>query len=846
MEVGFFRKPFLGEASTIPLVTDGSTQDNTIIGGSRHSRLRQQSCLECSTPLNGWLLFLRLLLILLDQSGTQLIAAMKTTLLRLFLVLVTLTAKSHADIVIDDFNTNRTYAPCCGEYGTYDSFTNNITQSGGGTLAIGGNATDNGGFYREGFGNVLWNFTGPTNLVLSLRARAGNTATNLLVTFRDVFGVSIMFRFSLAGLSTNSFTNLIKTLRTPDWTNDHQFAYSHVSSLDVYGEYAASDNALRVELDSLIAVGPVLEFGPPINLYRDDPNIVLTWQTNSAAAFVLQSATNLAGPWTNEATASITGSVHQAAFRATNGLKFYRLMNTNGSSFAGPSGKAAINWLGGVSESTRGGDWNVPTPLYRIKAIGPPPIITYTSNFIDVASYSGRSTNHGFHEIFYPTPGDFDIWYTLDFSDHTGGSANYRILESVGHSGTTGNPWIRTSNNVFTYQDNFYASSNTWLRTQAGYTEPTGNASTNPTVVARPTIPFAHVALTTLLESFGDTNVGGSTGGRSYAARQDDTQLHLHTGQLETNEFSKWVLLSVTASAQWPVYTLYAVVDVYDAPPLPQDGSVTRFLHAANIPFSNITCRSTVPNADNKIFLPHPTASTFDATPFVTPDTNFFFSVSIIPHPVVPLTRAFHPLFDQPPSTVPRLTTLRLKYFEGSKILANDAGVKIPDNDSSVAFNNNETSLYRNDDAPAYVEFRIAEGPMTTNVYSRTFQSVFTPPWHDQKYLDIVTQTAAFSLLGNAQANIKQVKTIGYNGKTLAAVTAPGLRSTILADIANPVTVIHEFGHSCRLEHRGETNGVGQNLNPGNGGNAVMDPNTDLTNVKINRYERDVINTATQ
>jgi hypothetical protein len=71
-----------------------------------------------------------------------------------------------AGILIDDFNAARSYPPCCGEYGAYYSFESNVVQNGSGTLVIGGSASDNGGFYRDQQGPVLWNFTAQSNLVL--------------------------------------------------------------------------------------------------------------------------------------------------------------------------------------------------------------------------------------------------------------------------------------------------------------------------------------------------------------------------------------------------------------------------------------------------------------------------------------------------------------------------------------------------------------------------------------------------------------------------------------------------------------------------------------------------------
>jgi hypothetical protein len=167
-----------------------------------------------------------------------------------------------AGILIDDFNAARSYPPCCGEYGAYYSFTSNILQNGSGTLVVGGTASDNGGFYRDQQGSVLWNFTAQSNLVLAAKVIAGNTATNFYVVFRDAAGKRLLYAYAFADLNSTNFTTITKPLFAPDWVEMQEgeppFDYTRIISMDLYGEFTEDDNPLRLELDSIQTQGPTV------------------------------------------------------------------------------------------------------------------------------------------------------------------------------------------------------------------------------------------------------------------------------------------------------------------------------------------------------------------------------------------------------------------------------------------------------------------------------------------------------------------------------------------------------------------------------------------------------------
>lgn len=769
---------------------------------------------------------------------------MKTKILALILSLTLPTVSSRGDVVIDNFNASRTYAACCGEYGTYDSFTNNVTQNGGGTLAISGAATEGGGLYREGFGNSLWNFLGPTNLGLTLRSLPGNTTTNLNVSFRDLWGGAILFTFSWNTLGSNSFTNITKTLHSPDWTNAQPFEYGYVKSVDLFGSYGTANSTLRLELDSLSAIGPVLTFGPAIEILRDGNNVTLRWPTNGSQGFNLQSATNVTGPWTNESSPVQTGMVYQATYASTNGDKFFRLMKSDGSGFSFSLSQDTYGATEPLKDVTSQKPMDYAESLATQKQVGPPATSVGFSNYIDIASYSGWSSNTEFEVFYSEVEIDVQTAFAFNFSDHSGGTASFNFFQCDLHTADPNPPhkWIRQTNHTFTYLETFSPTSNNWpggWRTESGYAPLTGSAGANRQV-ERPFVPYAQIQNLGYFHTYGYTNQHTTPppGWMRSLYRQDDTRLHLHTGLLESNQIAKFVLLSVSAT--------YASGLDFPEDAWPENSSVAVSTTSGSIAFSNITCLQNVPNADSKMFLALSPSRADDATPSVTPNTNFFFGVSVLDHHYVELTRSYHPLFDKPPANTPRLSILKLLYHQGSLILGTDHDAKIPDGDPSVAESTNASSLYRNDDAPAYVEFRIFDGPLTTNVYTRDLRPVFPSPWNNQKYYNIESPTDAQNLLGNANSNIKQVNSIDINGQQYAGLTFAGVRSTLLSEMANAVTVIHEFGHSCGLEHRDFTNALGQLVNPGSLGNAVMDGTNYMSNVEINRVERDAINDAIQ
>ena len=138
-----------------------------------------------------------------------------------------------ADMVLEDFNTARVYSTNLDSYGAYLAFEGNTFQAGDGVLTV--QATDNGGFYHEGFGSILWNLTAKTNLMLTACRLPDNQASNCVVVLRDLSGNYASYSFPMLSFATNALTSISKYLLTPDWQTDGTFDFSSVAALDVHG-----------------------------------------------------------------------------------------------------------------------------------------------------------------------------------------------------------------------------------------------------------------------------------------------------------------------------------------------------------------------------------------------------------------------------------------------------------------------------------------------------------------------------------------------------------------------------------------------------------------------------------
>jgi hypothetical protein len=351
----------------------------------------------------------------------------------------------------------------------------------------------------------------------------------------------------------------------------------------------------------------------------------------------------------------------------------------------------------------------------------------------------------------------------------------------------------------------------------------------------------------------GNINPGSTYGVYKSITRRQDMTLDLHVGRSFSNNWRTFVLLSNMATRVDSI----ALPDGDDwfyglnPPDLGQKSPIA---------FSNITVMGQGLNADNQLFVQLKPGTVTNVTPTITGASNYTFNMQVVPHHVVPLTRIYHQFFERnipcfATNTAPRLADLQRCFNEGSMLLATDNDSKIPDSDSSVAYSTNENSLYRNDDVPVYVEFRISDGPTNLCLFTRTGLPVFNRYFGTNKasaYFDVREEKELIELCNNTAANIKQVKSIYINSKWSNGYGPKGYPpSFVLTESGlNPASPVHEWGHTCGLEHRGSVDTNGVPLNPCSGNeimNAIMGnwplSVTNITRTEINRFERDVINT---
>jgi hypothetical protein len=325
---------------------------------------------------------------------------------------------------------------------------------------------------------------------------------------------------------------------------------------------------------------------------------------------------------------------------------------------------------------------------------------------------------------------------------------------------------------------------------------------------------------------FGLTNTTPGPGGgiTETHIRSDVTELHLHTGLLESDQIHKLVLLS-------------SIVNEAYGAENPQSPWKPQIVVSNQIGFTNISLLGSQLDANDSYFGPVAVNAQLNATPQVSGFNNYVFHVSLGGHKIVRLNRTYHPDFHFPSLgavSVPSLLRIQAIYFTASLLLGKDNDAKI--RDLSVQASTNSGSVYRSDDVPAYVEFRISDGPSNMCVYTGTSLPVFSTNFSGKQYFDLADPASAERLVHNGSSNLKIVNSINYNGPKLG-LTALGAQPalTVLVDNAGPVTAAHEWGHSCGLDHRGLPQ------NPGPTEEAIMADPFSLQAKHINRFERDAM-----
>lgn len=402
-----------------------------------------------------------------------------------------------ADIMLDDFNASRSYPIYGGVFGTYDSFTNGVTQSGGGVLAVNTAITEGGGLYHDGLTNRLWNFYGETGLVVRAKALTNNTAGKFFVLFQDSLERKISFEFPFSSLNATEFVTLNRDLTAPDFF-DGGFNVHEIQSMDIHADYDdASGPLFGLELDYVQTIGPSNVYsGPRLTIVASGTNAVLSWPTNSPAGIFLQRSTNLNNLWlSNSSTPSVSGTNYSVTVPMTGQATFFQLGSKL--STAKKFNFASTNTV------TLPSGWQTNSPKV-LEGMAPPPVpLAYAQPTIDVSSHvESYSTHLDYQGQAYVSGGAVGnshdggyLWYYAENANGSGYSTN--VLHPFGSL-------RRAKFNLSGTNDLFYGTNGTvgytrQIETTLHLHSPTNNsrfnvlAATARSVVLRNTIdPWYH------------------------------------------------------------------------------------------------------------------------------------------------------------------------------------------------------------------------------------------------------------------------------------------------------------------------------------------------------------------
>ncbi len=208
-------------------------------------------------------------------------------------------------------------------------------------------------------------------------------------------------------------------------------------------------------------------------------------------------------------------------------------------------------------------------------------------------------------------------------------------------------------------------------------------------------------------------------------------------------------------------------------------------------------------------------------------------NVTVGPPKVVSMTWIRHPHF----GNTPTLKNIQDHFNKGAtNLLAKDDDGVLTDADAK------KQNKWKSDDVPLYVKFKITQSPqtwgdVTTNINGTniTFHFAATNYW------DIRIENDARDLLryGNF-ANIRQVKSMSWDNKVVGGKTTLGLDKMIIDEESAPLTCIHEWGHMCDVDHRGEPSNASSG-DPFEDAKAIMYFFPYSESVEINRDERQTI-----
>jgi hypothetical protein len=690
-------------------------------------------------------------------------------------------------------------------------------QNGSGTLLLSG--TDNGGVYWGNGTTVMFDLRNQTNIIVRAKTFASNLSTNFYLWLHDWDSAEVTYRFPFSALNTNGFAWLTNDLSTPVFGDATNFNFAHVVAIDLIGDFSSDEQPFALEVDAISTLGPPVVYGPPIGFIVFTNRVDLFWPTGSGSGFMLQSAPTLSGTWTNESGVSVTNTnfVVSKSFADTN--RFFRLSKSQTFPLHGGSGKkSADGFRTGVGDSEKETEiediaespWNS-----SAKSVTPPAITTtvYT-NYLDVASFTKRIgwSYYAAGDNGEPT---YDEEHTgfRDWSDHSGGSST-DVTTNYAHDHTS-NPvhWFRTG---IDYLSGYVT---TWPTPTNGVQLNVFTGATNA-VSYRPATWNEQTA-------FISTNNGGTFYDDASCVVQSGyrsvlTYTDLHTGDPHSNS-SVFVSLEVTCTS----------VDAINFA-----GEITQ---TSPVSFTNISVAGIPLDEEGRVLMQAAARSVTNVTPKVTGGSNYYYSIKIIGHPIISINRTYHPIYHLPGTPpIPKLATLQSNFNAGAIMLHRDDDAKIKDADAPES--TNSSSVYQTDDVSHLCEFRISDGPNNTNMLTKPprLLPVFPKEYAARNYFDLRDETSISNLFRYRGAQIKQVRTITRNNNTnILAMAKEGMKpmNAIFTSRADPGTCIHEWGHSCGIAHRGDTNYLGE-WNYGPNLNAIMAATNAANQVEINRYER--------
>lgn len=244
------------------------------------------------------------------------------------------------------------------------------------------------------------------------------------------------------------------------------------------------------------------------------------------------------------------------------------------------------------------------------------------------------------------------------------------------------------------------------------------------------------------------------------------------------------------------------------------DETMNQFVSIEEIPSSQIITANGLPLDCNGIVWFEIT-NTVEVTP-VAPVSNYWFSITPIAPAQVIRSKAHHPLMQSPPSAA----TIQDAFNSASlSLLVEDDDGCIPDGDPILDF----YYIYHGDDIPIFSEFFVY--PASPETFPSTLGST--------NYLNIVDEALISDLLQDLTSDIKIVESLP---DPILGMASPTYRTMVIRQTNAPGVLLHEWGHTEGLGHRGDMNNPTASLAEDQ--NAIMHYSNRANVDEANRHEK--------